>query len=253
MPEAGSSSSLERMLGVLDLFDDLHPSRSADDIAQALDVSLPTGYRYVKILGDAGLLQRVADSRYALGPRIVVLDHYIRRTDPLLQAATPIMSELVEQTGFDCVTSAWFGSQILDTHHEKSRTPAALAYGRGRPRPLFAGGAPKVILAAFPAAQLRKLFDAHTQEVAQAGLPTDWTAFRKYYAAIRKAGYYLSSGELEPQLTAVAAPILKADGGVWGSLSLVTESRRARTADMDMVVALTAGGAHRIAARLAVR
>ena len=53
-----SISSLSRMLSVLDLFTDTHPIWSAEAIAQALDVSVPTSYRYVKLLADAGLLQR---------------------------------------------------------------------------------------------------------------------------------------------------------------------------------------------------
>ncbi|MDX3905777.1 MAG: IclR family transcriptional regulator C-terminal domain-containing protein [Pigmentiphaga sp.] len=249
--EEKSATSLERLLRVLDLFDDEHLTRTAEEIATLLDVSLPTGYRYVKTLGDAGLLQRAGDSRYALGPRIVVLDYYIRRADPLLRVAIPHMAELVEKTSFDCVTSAWFGSQILDTHREMGKVPAALAYGRGRPRPLFSGGAPKVILASFPPAQLRRLFDAHPDEIARAGLPTDWPAFRKYYAAIRKAGYYVSMGELEAQLAAIAAPIPKAEGGVWGALSLVIDMPRVEVVDMPKVVQLVRRTAARIADELA--
>ena len=56
-----ADSSLARMLSVLDLFDDQRLQWSADDISEALGVSLPTGYRYVKMLTDAGLLQRVDD------------------------------------------------------------------------------------------------------------------------------------------------------------------------------------------------
>lgn len=53
-------------------------------------------------------------------------------------------------------------------------------------------------------------------------LAGDWPAQRRYYARIRKAGYYLSNGELEPQLAALAAPLLHGDGRVAGALSLVT-------------------------------
>ena len=66
-----SDSSLARMLSVLDLFSDRQLSWSAEAITAALQVSLPTGYRYVKMLTDAGLLQRSADSQYTLGPRII--------------------------------------------------------------------------------------------------------------------------------------------------------------------------------------
>jgi len=77
-------------------------------------------------------------------------------------------------------------------------------------------------------AQLRKVFDARHDEIVRSGLPADWSEFRKGYAAIRKAGHYVSIGELEPQLAAVAAPILKADGGAWAAISLVLPSRFSR-------------------------
>lgn len=244
-------SSLGRMLGVLDLFDDSHLARTAEDISAALDVSLPTGYRYVRLLLEAGLLQRVEDSHYALGPRIILLDHYIRKADPVLREGMPVMRELVAATGFDCVVSALFGPQVLDTHREMGSTPATLAYGRGRPRPPFQGAAPKVLLAALPPAQLRKIFDARRDEAVRSGLPAEWGDFRKQFAAIRKAGHYVSIGELEPQLAAVAAPVPKADGGAWAALSLVFDTSRLSIVDVDKMVHLITEGAARIGGRLA--
>ncbi len=245
-----STSSLERMLGVLDLFDDTQLARTAEDIALALDVSLPTSYRYVRLLLQAGLLQRVEDSHYALGPRIILLDHYIRRSDPVLRVGIPILRELVDATGFDCVITGLFGTQVLDTHREMGGTPAALAYGRGRPRPLFKGGAPKVLLSTFGPAQLHKLFDAQHDEVVHSGLPGEWSAFRRYFAAIRKAGHYVSLGELEPQLVAVAAPILKSDGGAWAAVSLVFDTSRLAIVDLEKMVRLVTDAATRIGGRM---
>lgn len=243
-------SSLGRMLGVLDLFDDTRLTRTAEDIAAAMEVSLPTGYRYVRTLLEAGLLQRVENSHYTLGPRIILLDHYIRKADPVLREGIPVMRELVEKTGFDCVTSGLFGTQVLDTHREMGGAPATLAYGRGRPRPLFQGGAPKVLLATFTPAQLRKVFDARHEEIVRCGLPAEWSEFRKYFAAIRKAGHYVSVGELEPQLAAVAAPILKVDGSAWGALSIVLDTSRLAIVDTRKLVQLVTEGAARIGARL---
>lgn len=239
------------MLGVLDLFDDIHLMRTAEDIAAALDVSLPTSYRYVRLLLQAGLLQRVEDSHYALGPRIILLDHYIRRADPVLRVGLPVMRELVDATGFDCVLTGVFGLQVLDTYREMGSAPASLAYGRGRPRPLFLGAAPKVLLASFGSTQLKKVFESKHKELVRCGLPADWPEFRRYYAAIRKAGYYVSRGELEPQLVAVAAPILKPDGGAWAAISLVFETSRLAIVDLEKMVHLITEAAARIGGRLA--
>ena len=212
-----ADSSLARMLGVLDLFSEQRLHWSAEDIGEALGVSLPTSYRYLKTLSDAGLLQRRPDAQFTLGPRIVVLDHFIRQTDPVLQCGIPFMKELVAQTGLDCVVSSLLGDQLLDTHREHGSMPADLSYGRGRPRPLFQGAAPKVILAGLPTAQLHRLLDTHSAEVAAAGLPTDWPGFRRYYAQIRKQGFYFSNGELEAKLAAIAVPLHQADGTLLGA------------------------------------
>lgn len=245
-----ADSSLSRMLSVLDLFSDQRLQWSADDISAALQVSIPTGYRYVRMLTEAGLLQHSADSQYTLGPRIIVLDHYIRQADPVLQHGIPFMKELVAQTGLDCVVSALLGQQLLDTHRELGQAPANLSYGRGRPRPLFKGGAPKVILAGWTPTALHKLFDAHIKEVADAGLPTEWPDFRRYYSQIRKAGYYLSNGELETNLAALAAPLHHADGTIAGALSLVTSVQRMGVIDVDKLAQLVMRAAKDISARM---
>ncbi len=238
------------MLGVLDLFTEQQLTWTADAIASAMQVSLPTGYRYVRLLTEAGLLQRTADSHYALGPRIVVMDYLIRTGDPVLQHGIPFMKELVAQTGLDCVITALHGNQMLDTHRESGGQPASLSYGRGRPRPMFLGAAPKVILASFGPAQLRKLFDQHPREIAAAGLPGDWTAFRKYYSAIRKAGHYFSNGELEPNLAALAAPMVHADGRILGAISLVSSVQRMAVIDRAKLAPLVMRAAHDITARV---
>lgn len=243
-------SSLGRMLSVLDLFSDSRLTWTAEAITEALQVSLPTGYRYVKMLVDAGLLQRAADAGYTLGPRIIVLDHYIRMADPVLAHGVPFMQELVEQTGFDCVISGLHGQQVLDTHREFGKAPAVLSYGRGRPRPLFLGAAPKAILSRFAPAQLHRVLDSHANEVAAAGLPTDWPAFRRYFSAIRKAGYYFSNGELEANLAAVAAPMQKADGTILGAISLVTTGQRMAVMDLGKVTQLVMRAAQDITARV---
>ncbi len=243
-------TSLARMLGVLDLFTEQRLFWSAEEISEALEVSVPTAYRYLKTLGDAGLLRRGTDARYTLGPRVVVLDHLIRQADPVLQCGLGILKELVLQTGFDGVVSSLHGDRLLDTHREYAALPAVLSYGRGRPRPLFRGAAPKVILAGLPTAQLHKIFDAHPVEIAESGLPTDWAAFRRHFSQIRRQGVYVSQGELEPNLAAMAVPLHHPDGSVAAALSLVTTVQRMAMIDLTKLIPLMQRAGQEISARL---
>lgn len=245
-----SDSSLARMLGALDLFTDQQLTWSAEGIAAALQVSLTTGYRYVRMLTDAGLLQRTAQSQYALGPRIMVLDHYMRQADPVLQQAIPFMKELVRLTGIDCVISSYHGLQILDTHRERGSDPSSLSYGRGRPRPLFRGAAPQVILASFAPAQLRRVFDAHHADIVAAGLPSDWSGFRKHYAAVRNAGHYVSMGEVDQNVAAVAVPLGVVGAGVHGALAAVTSLDRMTLMDPSRLLQLLQRAAADITSRI---
>ena len=153
-------------------------------------------------------------------------------------------------TGFDCVVSSLLGTQVLDTHREYSSVPADLSYGRGRPRPLFLGAAPKVILAQLPTGTLHKLMDANGPEIAAAGLPTTWPEFRRYFSRIRKAGFYFSNGELESSLSAMAVPLLAFDGRVIGALSLVSAVQRMAMIEPSKLVPLLQRAATDICSRL---
>lgn len=214
-------TSPARALSILDLFDEVHPVWHADDINEALGYARATGYRYVKDLVAFGLLRKVAAGRYALGPRIIELDYRLRRSDPLLLAAVPVMDQLVRKAGLDAVLTTLFGDHLVDIHRSSIDPSLELSYGRGRPRPLFQGAAPKVILAHLSRPQLVRLHAAGAQDAAQCGLGHDWNAFRARLAEIRRDGFYWSRGELEPLVSGAAVPLFDADGDVAAGLALV--------------------------------
>lgn len=215
-------SSPARVLAILDLFTQQQPIWHPDEINETLRYSRATGYRYVKELVDAGFLQKVSAGRYALGARIIELDYQLRQSDPVLLAAAPVMDALATRSKLDAVLSTMFGGhQIVDIHRASQDSTLELQYGRGRPRPLFKGAAPKVILSALPRAPLKRIYDLHADEAAAAGLGHDWDAFRTRMAGIREAGIYLSMGELDRGVGAAAVPVLSADDEVTAALALV--------------------------------
>jgi DNA-binding IclR family transcriptional regulator len=111
--------------------------------------------------------------------------------------------------------------RVVDTYRSSVDPALELGYGRGRPRPLFKGAAPKVLLSWRPRAQLLKIHEAHADEAAAEGIGSTWDAFRAYFAAIRKAGYYFSHGELEPAVGGLAVPLLNAEREAVAALALV--------------------------------
>lgn len=228
---AQAVSSTSRVFAVLGLFTAARPHWHVDEIHRQLGYARATGYRYVRELVAAGLLQKVGAGRYALGARIIELDYQLRQTDPVLLAAAPCMARLAKASGLDAVLTTLFaGPRVVDTHRVCADGTLALRYGRGRPRPLFLGAAPKVLLAHLPRPALARLHAAHAAEIAGHGLGGDWPAFRDRLAAIRERGAHVSYGELEAGIAAAAVPLAGADGDVVAALALVGRSARLRRA-----------------------
>lgn len=220
-------SSPSRVFAILDLFTQERPIWSPDEINEALGYSRPTGYRYVKELVDAGMLRKAAAGWYSLGGRIIELDYQLRQTDPVLLAAMPAMRQLSARSGFDAVLTVLFaGPRVIDIHRVSAGKDLQLAYGRGRPRPVFRSAAPKILLAHLPRAQLVKTYEAHHREIAQSALGESWTEFRSALADIRKQGFYRSSGELEPSIGAVAVPVFNEEEECVAALALVGQIKR---------------------------
>jgi DNA-binding IclR family transcriptional regulator len=141
-----------------------------DNIAAALGYTRATAYRYVGGLCDAGLLTRVAQGAYALGPRIIELDRQIQRCDPLLTVAAPVMEALLHPNrGQVVLLCSLFRETVLCVHQAGHDKALAVSYARGRPMPLFRGATSKVILACLPERRLTRLFVEHQAEI-QGGL-----------------------------------------------------------------------------------
>jgi len=227
-------TSPARALAVLDLFSRERPVWQPDEINEALGYTRATGYRYVKDLVEAGFLQKVSAGRYALGGRIIALDYQLRQSDPVLLAAMPVMTALAAATGFDAVLSVLFGGpQVIDIHRASVQQSLKLTYGRGRPRPLFQSGAPKVLLSGLARAPLVKLYEAQAAEIAARGMGSSWAEFRAYLSAVRKRAFYRSVGELEPGIGASVVPVFNADGDMVAALALVGTAEQLQPYDDD--------------------
>ncbi|QIL79425.1 IclR family transcriptional regulator [Diaphorobacter sp. HDW4A] len=214
-------TSSTRVFAILNLFGEEHPIWHADEINEALGYTRATGYRYVKELVDAGFLRKASAGRYSLGPRIIELDFQLRRSDPVLLAAVPVADELAKQARLDAVLSTVFETRLVDTYRASADPALQFRYGRGRPRPLFQGAAPKVILAFMARAQLVKIYESCTADIAAAGLGTTWSEFRSRLTEIRNERFYWSRGELDTWLSGAAMPLFDADGDVAAALTLV--------------------------------
>jgi DNA-binding IclR family transcriptional regulator len=65
-----------------------------------------------------------------------------------------------------------------------------------------------------------RLYPAFPAEIARSGMGSDWTGFRRALSKIKKAGFYLSINEVEPQIAGLAVPISNSEGDVLAAVAL---------------------------------
>ena len=218
-------SSLDRMLGILELFDEKQPVWTVEQAMKRTGFSRSTIYRYFKSLNRAGLLTPANAGAYVLGPAIIELDRQIRGCDPLLSAAHPIAEELARASGEAVVIAQPYRDKVLCIHLEPGRNEAPGDFSRGRPLPLFGGASSKAIVAHLAPRRLKKLFKEHEGELSRYGLSTDWPGFRRDMRGIRRSGVCVTRNEVARQTISVAAPILDSEQGIMASIGVVMADR----------------------------
>jgi len=244
-----TASSGDRLLAVLALFTVEQPEWTVEAAALKLHVSATTAYRYFKRLTKAGLITPVSGAGYMLGPAIIQMDRQIQICDPMLNAARPVMLDLVQYAaaGSTILLCRQFHDRVMCVHQVMGRGPQEpVAYERGRLMPLFRGATSKIILAHLATRTLKTLFAREAADIAAAGLGTTWDDFRHSLAGLRRAGVCVTRGEIDPGRVGIAAPIFDREHAILGSLSFVLPKAYAEETLIGRVAPLTIAGAREI-------
>ena len=237
-------SGLTRYIHALRLFDEQHGDWTIANMATALSLPSSTVYRTVRDMVADGLLEPANEGHYRLGCCFVEFDRVVRKTDPLYEAGSPLLGDMVMQARLPCVAvlARLYNDKILcvaDARRDDATFQTSQE--RGRPRPMARGATSKVILAQLPWRRVIRLLDAQ----AQAGLSgVEPDAFRAELGAIRRRGFSISRGEVDTGLVGIAAAVACPARGLLGSLSLViaaTASMAAVERRLAMLVMSTAG------------
>lgn len=242
-------SSADRLLAVLGIFTQQEPEWTIEEAAKRLQLSIPTAYRYFKSLARVGLISAFSHASYVLGPAIIELDRQVRLGDPLLIAGRPVMEDLIQyaKDGSVMLLCRVFRERVICVHQLMGQGPQGpVSYERGRPMPLFRGASSKIILAHLPARVLKRLFSEHGGEIKDAGLGTNWEAFKKSLAHMRRAGSCTSESEIDRGRLGIAAPIFGPEGAVLGSLTFVLAVSHANDAVLRRLIPVVKAGAHEI-------
>ena len=214
---------------MLFLFAEYSTPLSVKEISRHFSIPLSTVYRYINVLESFGLIEK-SNKRgcYQLTLKVLELGEIVRRNTNYIQIALPFMKSLAAKIKESVVLAALRGNfaiwvEKIDSDHtlKVSCEPGTVQY-------LHAGASAKVIMAYLSEERQREILRNVGMPRLTENTASDWNNLKAQLDRIKAEGVAVSSGEVDPGVTAVASPIFKSNGEIWGSLSVVGPDHRLR-------------------------
>jgi DNA-binding IclR family transcriptional regulator len=215
MPRTGQPAvrhvaAVERALAVLDALSDGSPELGTNELARRTGINASTVSRLLATLAGARMVEHVpATGRYRLGPRLLQLGTSVLARLDIRDVARPHLQELVRATGVTATLSAPGEHDAITVDFVQSDASVQSVARLGRPSVGHATATGKVLLAHGRAQLPPGRLTAYTPRTI-----TDRRRLQGELARVARQGYAEGVGEREPDLNAIAAPVLDADGGL---------------------------------------
>lgn len=222
-------SVLDKSVQVIDVLGRSGSSMRLGELAHELSLPKSSLHRVLADLTMHGLVRRAGEGRYALGYRLVQWGHLADGSIGLRPVAEPVMARLRDELSESVHFYVPEGDHrvcVISVEGPHTLRPVAIL---GRPLPLGYGAAGKVLYSdAAPAVRER----VHSGEAPrrERPLPTETEM-----EAIRREGFALSIGEMEPGLCALATPVTGPGDTVLGALSVASAESRLSAARIEEI------------------
>jgi DNA-binding IclR family transcriptional regulator len=218
----GRVSSARRALDLMLCFTRDRHTLTSRELADLTGIALPSLYRYLNVLKQAGLLVADRHGGFHLSVRVVGLAEAAEAADPLIELADPVMRRLADETGETVLLVKAIGDAAMCVHRIESPHRLRTSYEPGQPVPLAHGASAHILVGSMSAAMRQSVID----RVAEAD-PEAAEQLRHEVELAAARGWATSSGEVDTGIWATAAAVTDRDGRVLAALSLPTPQNRA--------------------------
>jgi DNA-binding IclR family transcriptional regulator len=220
MPATRRDPVADRLLRILEAFDERHRELTLSAIAHRTGLPLATAHRMVHRLADWGALEREKSGAYHIGLRLWEVATLAPRSLGLRQAALPFMEDLYETTHENVQLAVLDGVDTLYIELISGRSAVLVRTRIGSRWPLHATGVGLVLLAHSDPDLQERVCAAPLRRFTQYTI-TDPARLRAVLAEVRRTGGAMSDRQITDDAVSVAAPVRGADGRVAAAVSLV--------------------------------
>jgi DNA-binding IclR family transcriptional regulator len=241
--------SVDRALSVLEILAACGEA-GVTEVAAELGVHKSTAFRLVAALESRGFVEQLADrGKYRLGFGVVRLAGAAAAQLDIARQGRPICEALAADLQETVNVAILDGDRAVNV--SQARGPAALSTHNwvGQGTPLHATSSGKVLLAYAPDAVRKGVLSRELQRFTSATI-TDPEVLRQHLDRIIEQGWGSTVDEYEVGLSAIAAPVRGADGGVIAALSVSGPSFRMASEDFSRIARRVVSGTEELSRRL---
>lgn len=202
----GQMTAAQRVLAILETFDEDHLVLTLSEISRRAGLSLSTTHRLVGELRDWGALERSAEGRYAIGLRVLELGSLEPQGLHLREVALPHLGDLQSAMNANVHLAVRDGHDTVYVESLRARGGANVLSRLGGRWPLHSTGTGQVLLAhASPQLQEEVLslpLRKYTRKTV-----SDPFELRRVLADVRRTGVAVADESITTDAIAVAVPI----------------------------------------------
>lgn len=217
-------SAVDRALAVLAALAQHGGALAAADLVRRTGLSQSTLYRQLASLKRWGFVQEM-QGRYAPGPLSLQLALGFDMASHVMQQARSEMLALAQQTEESVGLVMAVNDHAVCVEMVESRQSLRCSFEKGRSVPLQKGASARCLMAHLPEGALQSLLAADARPKALAA----------ELAAVRKAGYAVSDGEVDPGVWGVSAPLFGPGRRALAALTLMAPSVRVKPRSASLI------------------
>lgn len=229
-------TAAQRVLAILEVFDEDHLVLSLSQIGRRAGLSLSTTHRLVGELREWGALERSDEGHYAIGMRVLELGSLEPQGLHLREVALPHLGDLQAAMNVNVHLSVRDGLDMVYVESLRARAGAPVLTRLGGRWPLHATATGQVLLAHAPVSVLDEVLAAPLHRYTSKTI-TDPAELRRHLSDVRRTGIAVADESITADAVAVAVPIRGPRDRVVAALGVTL--RRAESAPNAAVPPLT--------------
>lgn len=204
--DGAQMTAAQRVLAVLDTFDEDHPTLTLSEISRRSGLTLSTTHRLVGELREWGALERSAEGRYAIGMRVLELGALEPQGLRLREVALPHLADLQTSMNVNVHLAVRDGYDTVYVESLRARGGANVLTRLGGRWPLHSTGTGQVLLAHASQPFQEDFLSLPMQKYTRKTI-TDPYVLRRVLADVRRTGVAIVDESITEHAVAVAMPI----------------------------------------------